>query len=413
MGDFDTVIVPGSPGEYIELARSQKGRLFRKQILPAMGTSFIHPRVPGRHIQVNEALANSLQANFEAQYGDIVQVPIVDDQNRHTEDPLRNLGEVIGVEHDATGVYAIIDARKPEQAAELGKTLIGASAMIDLDLLDTKSGKHVGPTLLHVAVTNRPYITKLDEFRELVACSADTAVEDITVLQQEDEVPPEVETVPEVIPEDVVIPAPVVEIVPDVTPEAEITPPAEPQVPVKEEEKVMTPDEMIAALLEHGIDVKSLQAKVNAPADTSALTAALSSVLREAGVISLSAGQDEDTIGIQDIAEAVVELSGEKLNLEKTVAQLVKEANEAKLSAATAEVEALIHAGRVLPKQKNVLIALSMEDRESFDALVPDQVIVPLSAEGVTVHDEAHSQRYTDETTRLLDMANKLSGRKK
>jgi len=131
-------------------------------------------------------------------------------------------------------------------------------------------------------------------------------------------------------------------------------------------------------------------------------------VLKEAGVVSLS-HTDEDEIGIADVAEAVVELSGQKLKLEKTVNTLVKQAEEVRLSNATKEVEAYIKEGRILPKQKEAMIALSMEDRETFDLLLPDEPLVSLSAEGVTSHEEPVSEKYQEETERLLALANTIS----
>lgn len=356
------VIVPGAddPAGFVELARHQKGRLFKKQILH-MNSEFVHPNLPGTKIKVDERLASALSRNFEAGYCDIVQVPIVDGKNSHNEDPLRNVGEVVGVEHDETGIYAIIDARKEEYAEELGKTLIGASAMMHMDYVDTKTGENVGPTLLHVAVTNRPYITKLSDFEEMVKLSADTTDEPAVLLDA-----------------------------------AEF-----------QEEQQMNKDEMIAALKEHGIDVPALQAAANKPADTSALTAALSNVLKEAGVVKLSQ-TDEDELGIKDIAEAVVELSGEKLKLETTVKALVEEAEKVKLSAATKEVEGYVSQGRILPKAKVTMIALAMEDRESFESLLSDDPIVSLSADGVTVHEENDSPKYQEEINRLLELANSM-----
>lgn len=363
-GMNQAVIVPGNadPDGFVELARTQKGRLFKKQILH-MNSEFVHPNLPGKKIKVDENLAAALSKNFEKGYCDIVQVPIVDGKNAHVEDPLRNVGEVVGIEHDDKGIYAIIDARKEEYAEELGKTLIGASAMMHMDYVDTKTGDHVGPTLLHVAVTNRPYITNLGDFEEVVKLSADTLIDETPAILQD---------------------------------AADL------------QEEQMNKDELLAVLKsEHGIDVAALQAAANK--DTTAeLTAALSNVLKEAGVVSLS-NADEDTIGIKDIAEAVVELSGEKVQLEKTVESLVKQADELRLTNATKEIEDYIKAGRILPKQKEAMIALSMEDRETFELLLPDEPLVSLSADGVTTHEATDSQKYSDETERLLKLANDLS----
>jgi hypothetical protein len=159
----------GPRDEFVECAArpgvKPKGKLFRKQLLH--WGEFAHPNLPGKKITVDEAFADKLITNFSRGVCDIVQVPIVDDKNKHTEDPLRNIGEVIDLERDDKGIYALVDARSEKYASELGKTLIGASAMMNLDYTDTKTGEKVGPTLLHMAITNRPYITGLDAFDEV------------------------------------------------------------------------------------------------------------------------------------------------------------------------------------------------------------------------------------------------------
>lgn len=366
-----TVIVPGNrdPEGFVELARTAKGRIFRKQILH-MGESFVHPNDPKTKITVDEALATSLANNFHAGHCDTVQVPIVDGANHHTEDPLRNLGEVLDVEYDDKGVYAVIDARKPEQADQLGKTLLGASAMMSMDYVDTKTGDHVGPTLLHVAVTNRPYITNLSDFEEVVGLSADTLTEGEPALLK----------------------------------------------PADQEDEMPTKEEMIAALKdEHGIDVASLlegAAGKKPTTDVDELKAALSGVLSEAGVIKLSAGEQEE-LTIKDIADAVIELSSEKVALSGQVQNLIEVAEAQRLEAATKEVEQLVREGRVLPKAKDTMVALAMDDRESFDSLVPDKPLVELSAAGVTTMDEPDSKRWDEETSRLLALSAKISGQSK
>jgi len=130
----------GRRDEFVECAArpgvTPKGRLFRKQVLH--WGEFLHPNLPGKKIKVDKEFADKLIANFSNGACDIVQVPIVDGKNHHTEDPLRNIGEVVGLETDDKGIYAVIDARK--QADELGKTLIGASAFMNLDYEDKRTG---------------------------------------------------------------------------------------------------------------------------------------------------------------------------------------------------------------------------------------------------------------------------------
>lgn len=356
-----SVILPSTKDEegFVELAKTSRGRLFKKQVLH-MNESFTHPNVKGAKITVDEDLAKSLVANFNKGYCDIVQVPIVDEKNHHTEDPLRNVGEVVDVKYDDKGVYAIIDARDEKHADKLGKTLIGASALMHMNYEDTNTGKKVGPTLLHVAVTNRPYITNLDDYEEIVAASADSlSVERPEVLS----------------------------------------------LAADDPEDDMDLDQLLAKLKdEHNIDVAALQ--LSAQNSTDELVTALSNVLKEAGA---PAEEEDGVVTVQDVANAVIELSEEKIALSKTVETLSAQAAEANEAKAAAEVDALIQQGRVLPKQRDTMIKLSQEDRESFDALVPDSAIVSLSADGVTYHEEPGNKEYEDakaEVDRLLALAN-------
>lgn len=356
MGELNYVAVAATKDEegFIELARSQKGRLFKKQILK-MDESFTHPSAPGKRIHIDKQFAETLQRNFRDGVCDIVQVPIANDANQHVEDPMRNLGEVVDLTYDAKGVYAILDARK--HADDLGSTLLGASALMHMNYADTASGEKKGPTLLHVAVTNRPYITNLEDFEEIVAASAggmngaaDTSGETPVVL-----------------------------------------------IPATKTEETMDLDQMLQSLKdEHGIDVTALQAQASGNNDE--LLAALSNVL---------APETEETLTIKDVADAVIELAEERVALSGQVESLVQ-ANEAlSLKEAEAEVDGLIKAGRILPKQREKMVALSRNDRETFDALLPDDAIVALSAQGVDTFDAPEkSEAMKANIERLANLAN-------
>lgn len=345
----------GPRDEFVECAArpgvKPKGRLFRKQLLH--WGEFVHPNLPGQKINVDDAFADRLIANFSAGVCDIVQVPIVDAKNHHTEDPLRNMGEVVDLEKTDKGIYAVIDARKDEYAAELGKTLIGASAMMNLDYTDTRTGQKVGPTLLHMAVTNRPYITGLDSFDEVIAASADTSDEATVLLGAADD---------------------------------------------EETEMPMTADEMIAALkADHGIDVLALTAAAEQTVEQTANLTALSSAL----------GGEELTV--TDVAEAVLELSAKNTEQETVIAGLVAERDALRLSAAEEEIDRLVHEGRILPKQRDRMLSLSMNDRETFEDLLPDTSLVSLSEEGVTTFQSTNSKTAEDEIKRLLGLVHGTS----
>lgn len=356
MSDLFYISSPRDDG-YVSLSKTASGRLLRKMILP-MG-SFVHPADKATKITVDKNMAQQMVDNFNKGVCDIVQVPVVNDTNKHVEDPLRNAGEVIDLDYDDKGIYATIDARKYQD--DFGKTILGCSAMMHLNYEDTKTGQKVGPTLLHVAATNRPYVTNMSGFEEIAALSADTQSENPVLLVAEDEIQLSSTT---------------------------------------EKDGPMTKDELIAALKEHGIDVAALQTEATRAAE-------LSGQLDEVNTqLQLSAG--ESKLSVKDLAEAVVELSNSGKALAAEVKELQDEKAELKLSAAEAEVDGLIKQGRVLPAQKDALVKLSVNDRATFDALIPATALISLSESGVTVH-EAPDAGHAEKVKHYTEIAEKLN----
>lgn len=314
----------------LELARSRRvqGRVFEKHILNE--GILIHPKT-GERIKVDGAFTDALLANFERGVCDIVQVPVANDRNEHVEAPAANIGEVIGLRKDSGKVYALIDARDPGAADKLGKTYLGASAFLSTDYTDTSTGRKAGPTLLHVAVTNRPYVTGLDDYKEVVAATrtigaSDTADNEPVVLTAEETVP--------------------------------------------------TREELIAALRdEYGVDVEGLQLAASqadgAAALTQALTTALSGVPAGVGL----AGRGEDQITADDIVGAVVELSRQNAVIAQGYQDLRRER-------AADQVDALIGTGHILPKQRDFAVELKLSGSpEQWDQFLPAEPIVPVDTQ--------------------------------
>lgn len=318
--------------DFIELSRTAQGRVFRKHILTK--GDLRHP-VTGDGIDINDEFLSALKTNFERGICDIVQIPLAGARNEHTEDPTRNIGEVIGVEVEGDKVYALLDVRDPQRADQVGKTLLGASAMLHTDYTDTSTGQKVGPTLLHVAVTNRPYITGLEEFRELIAATAESSDETVLLTQEES----------------------------------------------------MDLEQLLTALKnEHGIDVRALMDEVEQSRgsedegkseDVVAITddereavAALSNVisaLETSGVVELSAGIKDPTPVVEALVEKVADLEG-----------------SIKLTAAETKVDSLIQDGRIVPATRDGMVALCLSDPELFDSVVPVEPLVKLSQESGT-----------------------------
>lgn len=336
----------------VELSRKPQGRVFRKQILKYGPLHY-----GGKTIDINEQFVDTMIANFSNNVCDIVQAPKAGPNNEHTEDPDRNVGEVINVVKNAKGAYVDIDVRT-DDADKMGKTLLGASAMLHMDYLDTASNKRVGPTLLHTALTNRPYVTGLEGFEEIVKMSADGADEvQMVLLTDESETPTQEGT-----------------------------------------DMPLTRDEHIAALkAEHNIDVEALQAQAN---EGVALSHAVRDKLTEHGLIQLSAGSDASQA---DLVGAVETAAGKIVELSNTIETQREEA--LKLSAES-EVDELIAAGRVLPKDKDGYVALKLSRPEIFEQIVPEKPLMELSREaGSEPTDHSATSATADEIARLTGVA--------
>lgn len=327
-------IIPQAKGSdgYVELAapsttRKPQGRVFEKQILK-MGTLH-HPKAKGGKVQIDDAFVDTLISNFKNGACDIVQVTVVDEKNRHTEDPLRNIGEVIGLTKRDNKVYAVLDARNEAAADALGKTLIGASAAMYLDYTDTDTLKNVGPTLTHVAVTNRPYVLGLDSYKEVVELSANGRDDDddnVFVLT------------------------------------------------TSEKETPMEKDEFLALAKDtFGIDIEALQAIAEEHEANVALSASIQSALAETGVLHLSNGEQATA---DDLITAVAETVKSNITLSSRVDTLEE---KSKRDAATSRVESLIRAGKIMPAVKDAQIELLLSNEELFESLLPEKAIVALS----------------------------------
>lgn len=367
----DMVIVPSHEADYVELARTKTGKLFRKHIL-SKGT-MRHPKT-GAQIKIDDDFITKLTTNFNNRVCDIVQVPLAGPNNEHVENPDANLGEVVDVQVEGDKVFAVLDIRDADAQQKMGKTYLGASAMLSLDYEDTRTGQKVGPTLLHSCVTNRPYIVDLDPYEEIVAASAE-GTSDIIVLSMDDEQHPD-------------------------------DAPASSSVNQKEDE-IMDLDTLLTELkTEHGIDVRELQDQNDSLTDQLAdanktledTLAATNQALGSVGLLKLTNGEEvtSDTLigAIQELGETNVSFSNRlsALEADKNVA----------------EIDALVAKGFIKPADKEAMLELRLTNLELFNKLLPSEPIVKFSSEeaGFTpVHDEGHSEDVDAHIARYSEMA--------
>jgi hypothetical protein len=342
-------IVPGPKSDFIALSRSTKGRLFKKHILTK--GDLIHP-VTKKIIKIDDDFLNAIQTNFENKACDIVQVPLAGPNNEHSEAPDRNIGEVVRLERSGDKLYAVMDIRK--HAEDVGSTLLGASAMFSQNYEDTRTGKKVGPTLIHTCVTNRPYVLNLDDYEEIVAASNIGGESPVLLTAASTEENPPMEL-----------------------------------------------DALLDTLLtEHGINVAELQAKATAGEAATQLSNALTTALKDSDVIKLSNGEQ---VSGEDIVSSVVELAETNVALSARLETLERK------DAAHA-VDELIGQGRVLPAQRETYIDLKLSNPELFDKLVPEKPFVKLSNEEGFIPDEPKPNEDIDAEIARLTAAHNSSG---
>lgn len=354
----DLCIIPAGSGTegYVELgSRGATGTVFRKHVL-TLGP--LHYQ--GKTYNLDDQWYGQLERNFNDGVS-MVQAPVADEHNKHSEDPLRNGGEVIGVERNGSKVYTVIDVRDPDVVKGLrNKTIMGASAMLSMNYEDSRTGKKVGPALLHHCFTNRPHVLDLEPYQEIVAATASSADMDFEL----------------------------------------------PVVLSMEESVELTQDELLQQLkARFGVDVPALQLAASAKTDITAITDAL----KNSGVLALTGDQ---SLRQEDVVGAIVELNAKNQELAGSVAMLTRERAER-------TVDGLISAGRLLPKSRERAVKeILLNGPESLDDFVApaNDPFVKMNAQSGTqgTGDGAakHDFDIDAEIGRLGDMSNFLAGRK-
>lgn len=347
MGDEQQLVIIPSDGDgYTELARTRSGRLFRKHLLNK--GPLRHP-ANGQVIDINDDFITTLRKNFNDGVCDIVQVPLANAKNEHSEDPERNIGEVVDIEVKDNKVFAVLDIRDPGHADKLGKTYLGASAMLSLDYTNTKTGEKVGPTLLHSCVTNRPYVTGLESYEEIVAATTDRSEEAAVLLSDNTLV---IEKPEQKSPEETEMPE-----------QAETETVAKPSL-----------EELLTALKsDHNIDVSALQAQAGATTEQAQLSQTIVDALTQAGVVKLS-NTDSGGVATDTVISAVQELATDNVSLTNRINTLEKREAEHL-------VDKLVAEGRLMPAQRDVFVEMKLTAPAMFDKAVPAQPVVKLTAE--------------------------------
>ncbi len=158
-------------------------------------------------------------------------------------------------------------------------------------------------------------------------------------------------------------------------------------------------DDLIAILRDdHGIDVPELQRQAAETEAVAALSNSLRDALGESDLVQLSAeSTDEDIVGaVSTLIETNVALSAEIAS--------TKEA--ARVDAATAEVDAKVKSGHILPAKREKFLELRLSNEELFNDLLPENPIVALSAEeGIEPADASPGEVLDSEVARYVESA--------
>ena len=144
-----------------------KGSIYRKQI--AKFGAWENPDYPwfsdDPKMTLDVAWAEQIKENFDNEnLGSLVPVPL-----NHSDDVQVNTGLVQSLEIvEGDGLYANLKIIDENTQAKLDNGLIfDVSISFVWDLVRQDNGKHYGPTLLHVALVNTPYLIGMTSFEKV------------------------------------------------------------------------------------------------------------------------------------------------------------------------------------------------------------------------------------------------------
>lgn len=141
--------------------------LFKKQLI-RFG-DWIDPIFPEDVMRIDRVFLETLVKNYKNGVPGRIPVPLT-----HTDNPEYNTGELVDltIEGDGAqledGLYGTLDIRRTETAEQIrNETIFDVSISFTDNYQDNENGALYGPTLLHVALVNNPYIKKMGGFTQL------------------------------------------------------------------------------------------------------------------------------------------------------------------------------------------------------------------------------------------------------
>ena len=143
------------------------GHVYRKQL--AKYGEWVNPEYPYRSsdpiMTLDEAWGNKIVENFNANtLGSPVPIPL-----NHTNEVQANTGRVESLESvPGDGLYGNLRIDDEDTIEKLDKGIIfDVSISFDWNHVRTDNNKSYGPTLLHVALVNNPYLIEMNTFEKI------------------------------------------------------------------------------------------------------------------------------------------------------------------------------------------------------------------------------------------------------
>lgn len=148
-------------------AATFSGSVYRKQL--AKYGEWVNPQYPFLSsdpiMTLDEQWGETIVENFNNNVlGAPVPVPL-----NHTSDVKENTGRVLSLESiPGDGLYGNLRIDDEDTALKLDKGIIfDCSISFDWNYVRTNDNKNYGPTLLHVALVNNPYLIEMNSFEKL------------------------------------------------------------------------------------------------------------------------------------------------------------------------------------------------------------------------------------------------------
>lgn len=148
---------PRSPGTAIELGN----RLWRTQLLPLGEIDY-----KGRKIKFDKEYLSGLIRAFKAKAFDLVPFQLAPDDNKHTNDPERFRGEIVGLEMTGDGLDLLLEPTEAGEELLRTNPKLGVSARI-YEEYQRSDGKAFPQALQHVLATLDPRVPGMRTWQEV------------------------------------------------------------------------------------------------------------------------------------------------------------------------------------------------------------------------------------------------------